>query len=83
MSEPQIILCPGQGAQAVSMGKGWFEASPEARATFELADRLLNIQYHFRTLYNAWSDPAFAMEVEFKITKDNKLFIKQARPWVE
>ena len=41
MSEPQIILCPGQGAQAVSMGKGWFEASPEARATFDLADRLL------------------------------------------
>ncbi|MDB6070853.1 MAG: ppsA [Verrucomicrobiales bacterium] len=50
---------------------------------FDLADRLLNIQYHFRNLYNGWSDPAFAMEIEFKITKDNKLYIKQARPWVE
>ena len=50
---------------------------------WDLADRLSAIQYHFRNLYNAWSDPAFAMEIEFKITKDNKLFIKQARPWVE
>jgi hypothetical protein len=50
---------------------------------WELADRLSTIQSHFRNLYNAWFDPAFAMEIEFKITKDNQLFIKQARPWVE
>lgn len=50
---------------------------------WDLADRLLSIQYHFRNLYNGWGDPGFAMEIEFKITKDNKLFIKQARPWVE
>lgn len=50
---------------------------------WDLADRLSSIQSRFRTLYNAWSEPGFAMEVEFKITKDNKLFIKQARPWVE
>ena len=30
---PRIILCPGQGAQFVGMGKSWFEKSPEARAT--------------------------------------------------
>ena len=41
MNTPQIILCPGQGAQAVSMGKGWFDTLPEARATFEAADRHL------------------------------------------
>lgn len=40
MSNP-IILCPGQGAQAVGMGKAWFDASPEARAVFEAADRQL------------------------------------------
>src|ERR1700755_2682345 len=38
MSLNPIILCPGQGAQAVGMGKAWFEASPEARAVFEAAD---------------------------------------------
>lgn len=41
MNTPSIILCPGQGAQAVGMGKAWFDASPEARSTFELADRIL------------------------------------------
>jgi [acyl-carrier-protein] S-malonyltransferase len=40
MSNP-IILCPGQGAQAVGMGKAWFDGSPEARAVFEAADRRL------------------------------------------
>ena len=50
---------------------------------WDLADRLSAIQNRFRALYNASSDPAFAMEIEFKITKDNKLFIKQARPWVD
>lgn len=37
----KIILCPGQGAQTVGMGKAWFETSPEARAVFEQADRIL------------------------------------------
>jgi [acyl-carrier-protein] S-malonyltransferase len=37
----RIILCPGQGAQTVGMGKGWFDASGEAREVFALADRVL------------------------------------------
>lgn len=41
MSAPLIILCPGQGAQAVGMAKAWFDASPESRGVFELADRVL------------------------------------------
>ena len=36
-----IILCPGQGAQAVGMGQGWFNASPEAKATFDEANDTL------------------------------------------
>lgn len=36
-----ILLCPGQGAQSVGMGKAWFDASPEARKVFEEADRAL------------------------------------------
>lgn len=38
---PKLILCPGQGAQFVGMGKAWFEKSPEARAIFERADKVL------------------------------------------
>jgi [acyl-carrier-protein] S-malonyltransferase len=41
MTIPAIVLCPGQGAQTVGMGKAWYDASPEARGVFELADRLL------------------------------------------
>ena len=36
-----FLLCPGQGAQTVGMGKAWFDASPEARAIFEQADKAL------------------------------------------
>ncbi|MHC4947031.1 MAG: ACP S-malonyltransferase [Planctomycetota bacterium] len=36
-----IVLCPGQGAQAVGMGRAWADASPAARATFDEADAVL------------------------------------------
>ena len=35
------LLFPGQGSQAVGMGRDAFEASPEARAVFEAADATL------------------------------------------
>lgn len=38
---PTIILCPGQGAQAVTMGQAWAATSPAARAVFDEADALL------------------------------------------
>lgn len=41
MNGTAIILCPGQGAQAVGMGKAWHEASGAARAVFEEADAIL------------------------------------------
>lgn len=41
MSEPAIVLCPGQGAQAVGMGRAWADASSVARETFEAADKIL------------------------------------------
>lgn len=42
MSKTRIaLLCAGQGAQAVGMGKELAEASPAAAALFEKADRLL------------------------------------------
>ena len=38
---PLTVPCPGQGAQAVTMGKAWFDASPEFRAVFTQADTIL------------------------------------------
>lgn len=39
--EPIVILCPGQGAQAVGMGKSWHDASEAAANTFKEADEIL------------------------------------------
>ena len=49
----------------------------------QLQDALQQIHNEFALLYKKRaSDPKFAIEIEFKITKDGKLLIKQARPWV-
>lgn len=42
MSDPLVILCPGQGAQHVGMGKAWADASKAAAETFAEADGLLD-----------------------------------------
>ncbi len=34
-------MCPGQGAQAIGMGRGWYDASEAARAIFDRADAAL------------------------------------------
>jgi hypothetical protein len=44
----------------------------------ELAAYLQTIHDHFRPLYPATED--FAMDVEFKVTPDRDVVIKQARP---
>ncbi len=41
MSNAQIVLCPGQGAQALGMGRAWFEKSASAAALFARADAAL------------------------------------------
>ena len=41
MPSSTYILCPGQGAQAVGMGKDYFESRPVARDVFETANRVL------------------------------------------
>ena len=48
----------------------------------QLRDHLTVIHDHFAVLYNPGPDESFAMEIEFKITSDNILAIKQARPWI-
>ena len=48
----------------------------------QLRDHLTVIHERFAVLYNSGPDEPFAMEIEFKITSENILAIKQARPWV-
>ena len=48
----------------------------------DLRKRLARIHGRFGKLYGFGEDDQFAMEIEFKITKEGKLVIKQARPWV-
>lgn len=41
MSDSTILLCPGQGAQSVGMGRAWFDAHPVAAQTFAAADKAM------------------------------------------
>ena len=48
----------------------------------QLRRHLEVIHDEFEALYGVEADEPFAMEIEFKITSDDILSIKQARPWV-
>ena len=48
----------------------------------QLRRHLELIHDEFAELYGVEADEPFAMEIEFKITSDDILSIKQARPWV-
>lgn len=41
MANTTYILCPGQGAQAVGMGKDFYEKSPAAKEVFDRANEVL------------------------------------------
>ena len=47
----------------------------------QLRRHLTAIHDKFEELYGIEDGEQFAMEIEFKITSDNVLAIKQARPW--
>jgi len=43
-SSDSIILCPGQGAQHVGMGRQWFEQSSQAAKVYQAADKYLSYE---------------------------------------
>ncbi|MEM1326844.1 MAG: PEP/pyruvate-binding domain-containing protein [Bacteroidota bacterium] len=48
----------------------------------QMRDFLTVIHDRFAKLYRAEGDPNFGMDIEYKVTVDDQLIIKQARPWV-
>lgn len=47
----------------------------------QMRDFLATIHDEFKILYDAEDAEGFAMDIEYKITSDDQLIIKQARPW--
>ena len=43
MASSTYILCPGQGAQSVGMGRDFYEQSPEAKAVYDEAKDILGV----------------------------------------
>ena len=43
MANSIIVLCPGQGAQTVGMGRGWNDTSTAAAAIFARADKAIDL----------------------------------------
>ena len=80
----ELLLFPGGGHRVLFTSnlvpRGQLLMS--AARLVQLAQHLTTIHDHFEDLYNPGSGEPFAMEIEFKITSDNILAIKQARPWV-
>ena len=48
----------------------------------QMRDYLKVIHDGFAILYNVVGAEGFGMDIEYKVTKDDQLIIKQARPWV-
>lgn len=86
-SSPEEVLLgwwEQDGYQVVrrSTAIGENELLLEEKYLVELREHLAIIHRTFRELYGRSDEDAFAMEIEYKITADDRLMIKQARPWV-
>jgi [acyl-carrier-protein] S-malonyltransferase len=57
-SEAVVVLCPGQGAQAVGMGRAWCERSAAARTVFAEADQVLGDRFGERFSTLCFEGPA-------------------------
>lgn len=85
LSTPEELLLRADGNHALlassnRLAEGVWLLTDEQRA--QLRDHLEVIQEAFIELYAPLPAERFAIEIEFKITWDNRLAIKQARPWV-
>lgn len=94
VTNPDALSIPEETLLAAEIGSGGFslvrpsnqlpagELVMTVNQLNQLRDYLRIIHDEFQVLYDAINDPEFAMEIEYKITAENQLSIKQARPWV-
>ena len=84
-SVPEEILLYGDGTYTI-LGLSNLVEAGDLLMNNEQLDQLRKhlevIHGHFEGLYNPAPGEPYAMEIEFKITGDDFLAIKQARPWV-
>ncbi len=81
---PEELLLYGEGtmdivtrSSLVAPGKRLLSDAVVAK----LRSALAVIHHDFAALYKVKADEKFAMEIEFKVTENGRLFIKQARTW--
>ena len=85
LSVPEEILLQPSGSYTVLSSSNLVEPGELLMSDAQLGQlrrHLAVILEKFAELYNPAPDAPFAMEIEFKVTSENILAIKQARPWV-
>ena len=84
-SEPEELLLRPDGSYTVVALSNQVSSAQLLMTDDQLAQlrgHLATIHERFADLYAVEEGERFAMEIEFKITSDNILAIKQARPWI-
>ena len=84
-SAPEEMLLHADGTYTVTARSNQVPAGRLLMSDAQLGQlrrHLEAIHDEFEELYGIGSGQEFAMEIEFKITSENILSIKQARPWV-
>ncbi len=84
-SQPEQLLLGATGGATV-LSRSTLAPSDKLLMTEaqmrQLRSTLQTIHNHFKTLYGVQDGDDYAIEIEFKITAENRLAIKQARPWI-
>ena len=85
LSTPEELLLRADGKHRLLAG---LNQLPHGEGLLN-AEQLDQLRAHLEVIHEAFADlyqpglgEPFAIEIEFKITWDNQLAIKQARPWV-
>ena len=84
-SQPEQLLLDSAGAATVMSRSNLIDSNQLLMTDAQmrqLRSNLETIHDHFKTLYAVQDGDDYAIEIEFKITAEDQLAIKQARPWI-